>query len=663
MSGEASSASGDSSDASGSSSSPSSPPTTHSKTSVSPVPASVGGKQPPQQQQQQQPKKASNGVDVMELLESAGRSYLGGQCFSDDADSHDETSHHSPPERAATAPQQQKVGMAFKIGGSSETSLSHPSPVSSGGGGGGGVGSGNSRTPSGRVSLPAQIPLQALGGVAQNSVATPPQQLQGGVAQSSPQKAAMLVSQSSSHSDSSQLKIQTRSPVFSKAGANLSPQGPSTSPRGGGRHRGGFQHAASFDQARAGSQWAGSGGATGGVETGHGSRSNSLFRLGTSPYSTTTPPSRHFYSAQVPSRAYSAAAVTSSHADSSIVKKLFDSKSEPANMSATTSSFSLQTLFSQAAAASAPTTPPTSGIQLSSSMGSLQGLPSQHRHPPHHQHPPPLHSALSVDEIEKRLTAEAPPSSNGAGTQVIARSSTSPVKSVGKGSFASSSGHTVLLQPSAFATPPAPPVQQTQATLISVEPPSPLPAVAEVGPRPQMFPPIPPLMHSAGMTAPPLAEKPGATAEKNRSPASPGQSRRSSPPKGGGVATGKKETEPGGGGITIATTTRELHTPPAATAITTTTTTPIVKGTSVAGEFPIPGRSFTVPSTLMSPQQFSSSSSSSSSHPPPRDESKSRLKGTPDIGLTREQMQEALLYLIQVSDFSRFQVPTFQLST
>lgn len=50
-------------------------------------------------------------------------------------------------------------------------------------------------------------------------------------------------------------------------------------------------------------------------------------------------------------------------------------------------------------------------------------------------------------------------------------------------------------------------------------------------------------------------------------------------------------------------------------------------------------------SALMSPQQFSQS----------RDESKvgvastGKAKRTTDIGLTKEQMQEALLYMVQVS--------------
>ena len=100
------------------------------------------------------------------------------------------------------------------------------------------------------------------------------------------------------------------------------------------------------------------------------------------------------------------------------------------------------------------------------------------------------------------------------------------------------------------------------------------------------------------------------------------------------TATGRKEAEP--------STTHELSTPPSTT--TTTVSAATVKSTGI-GEIVIPGRSATMPGTLMSPQQFSSSAS----NPPPRDEGKPRAKAAGSIGLTKEQMQEALVYLIQVS--------------
>lgn len=73
-----------------------------------------------------------------------------------------------------------------------------------------------------------------------------------------------------------------------------------------------------------------------------------------------------------------------------------------------------------------------------------------------------------------------------------------------------------FFQPSAFATP-------SVGTTISVEPPSPVVMESAASAKMQVFPSIPPLMHSAGMTAPPLNPQP-ATALNPQPGVAPGGS-------------------------------------------------------------------------------------------------------------------------------------------
>lgn len=308
----------------------------------------------------------------MEMLETAGRSYLGGQSFSDDVDSHDET-RPSPP----------KGGVAPCTSYAVSSSSSSASLVQNHADGGT-----SNKNPISRKeqlhhvrSTPNMSSTKGATAILTPTPSSPkaiPMAQQGGVSSEryqSPQKSGSGGPYSRGHQ-----KQEFRSPNLKQQPQqhHASTTAPGSSPRtrGGGV----MQHAASFDHSRT-SQ----GLVRVPVQSYYGgSRSNSLFD--TSPYSTSVG-TRQFHSAQVPSRFHpvpAADVIT----DNSIVRKLF--KSQPERSSSTT--VSLQTLFSQAASIPNPMT-------LSSSTQSMLT-----------QHSKPLVSALSLDEIERQLTEEAPPS-------------------------------------------------------------------------------------------------------------------------------------------------------------------------------------------------------------------------------------------------------------
>lgn len=440
--------SGGSSDSSGSPPSSSSTPPAEGKKSVSPAPLERQRKP----QKKQRKVDMNHSVDVLEMLETAGRSYLGGQCFSDDTDSHDET-HPSPP-KGGVAPRTTTSdsahghnGMQHKVPPRSKIEHVHSSPNLSSA----------AQGLSPRATSPREIPHGQVG------VSRP--------SHPSPQKPVLNAQNQQQKKLSSPNLRQNHAPTTT---------GPGSSPLIG---RGLMQHSVSFDQVRSSHT------VTPPMHYGgHGGRSNSMF--GGSPYAAyyAAATGRAYHSAYLPSRSHSAAAGVPE--DNSIVRKLF--QMPPSEVPTTTGSVStgnvstgsvsLQTLFSQAA------TPISGGPRLSSSTGSPQGLPRQH----HRQAPPPTALALSLDEIEKKLTEEAPsPSPKGLAKDTAPEMA--PTTS-------SNGGNTVLMQPSAFVMPP-PPVASTTTT-IAVEPPTPL------SEEPQVFPSVPPLMHSAGMTAPPLNSQP-----------------------------------------------------------------------------------------------------------------------------------------------------------
>jgi hypothetical protein len=382
----------------------------------------------------------SNSVDVMEKLEAAGRGYLGGQCFSDDTDSHDE-GHPSPPQGgvATTKPSSSHNGHGIP---SSQGEQVHSSPnlVATKEGRNGF----SHQTATSPRSIPHQgVPFQPHGPA---------------TSQSQPWKKTGSTNLQQPHGTP---KGQSVSPVI-------------------GHQRATLHHSASFDQAR---NYRMTHREPTGVYGG-GGRSNSMFGGNLYPYAGTpvAAPGRMYHSAYLPSRSHSAAAGGGGPSDDSIVRRLFSEV--PASSTAVSSavgSVSLQTLFSQAQ--------PTAGLHLSYSTGSLRGLPHQHHHAP-----PPLVPARSLDEIEKQMTEEAR-SPNGLGPTDSGLKMAALVKSSGGES-------TVLLQPSAFIIPPPPSSTSLSAT---ETPKSQAVSITE----PQVFPAIPPLVPSAGMTAPPLTTQPG----------------------------------------------------------------------------------------------------------------------------------------------------------
>lgn len=602
--------------------------------------SSSSASSPPDVHQDQGAGRGHNADTVMESLETAGRSYLGGQCFSDDADSHDETNSSSSP-LPLPPPPANKGGVA-----SSKTT---PNTSQSNNGNPNGV----------RATSPREIPHNQ--GVASSYPYPLPQQQQ--------------QQQQSPHTPLSQYqhrKVSSPSVWYGHAHPNVAGAGPGPGQQQQQHHppphphqhhhhhhHGVLQHSASFDQFRM-------------VPPGsappqqphqhHSHRSHSLI---TSPYSShPPPPHQHYYSAYLPSRAHSAAAGST---DNSIVRKLFEPQASEPPVSSSVS-VSLKTLFSQASTSSS-----AGRLQLSSSSSSStttttptpgKQLPRQQPHPR-----PLLVSALSLDEIEKQLTEEAPaPGSAKVGglpkgvhdrsaaatttsSSSNARSSSSD-SSVGKVAAiaGSASQHTVLMQPSAFAV-QAPPVPKTLPTMsatpatasgvINVQPPTPLsdgPATSSQQ-RQQVFPPIPPIMLSAGMTAPPLNRN---HPQQQQSPAkgSPSKQKKvvqhSTAVKAAVAASAASSNL-----ITRGVADPTSHTPKGRA--------PIQNGSPDLDHTLIPGRSFTEPvgTTLMSPQQFSQSTEQGGGggggkQIPPTTNSKET-----DIGLTKTQMQEALIYMIQ----------------
>ena len=438
--------------------------------------ASTGPKGPKDEHRssQQQPSKGTgasrhskaNSSDVMEKLEAAGRGYLGGQSFSDDTDSHDEALPASPP-KGGVATRTTAVPTSARNGVTSHSNTLQMKHVHS-------------------------VPDMARGG---NQRATSPKEIphRGGQSQPgyqlSPQKVA-------AHDSSSTQQQQQKEQQRKKAGSPSNPQhahhgGQSSSP---GAHRAPMHHSASFDHARNYAM------TPEGAATHYGGgRSNSMF--GGSPYGyTSTPaasaPGRGYHSAYLPSRVHSTAPA-GGPADESIVRKLFSEVPPATSASSATVGVSLQTLFSQAQVAT-----PISGSHLSYSTGSLQGLPQQRHHAP-----APLVSALSLDEIEKKLTEEAPsPSPKGtadSGLTMVAPTTSSSVEG------------TVLLQPSAFVIPPP---TSSSAVVTTAQLPIPSTTASSVVPAPQVFPAIPPLMPSAGMTAPPMKTQSSTLATVSSSP-------------------------------------------------------------------------------------------------------------------------------------------------
>lgn len=200
-----------------------------------------------------------------------------------------------------------------------------------------------------------------------------------------------------------------------------------------------------------------------------GVRSNSMFAYAYTSTPVASAPGRGYHHSTTPA---------AGSADDSIVRKLLFSEAPPSTpVSSSAVSVSLQTLFSQAQTAT-----PTSGSYLSCSVGSLHGLPQQRHHVP-----PPLVSAPSLDEIEKKLTEEVPsPSPKSTADKMVAPTT-------------SGSGEpTILLQPSAFVIPP-PASSAVAATALL-----PTTHTTTSSAMLQVFPAIPPLMPSAGMTAPPM---------------------------------------------------------------------------------------------------------------------------------------------------------------
>lgn len=124
-------------------------------------------------------------------------------------------------------------------------------------------------------------------------------------------------------------------------------------------------------------------------------------------------------------------------------------------------------------------------------------------------------TAISLDEVEKQMTAEvASPDSNIPFSLLNSTTTTTnSIAPLSQSTPSEQAQRNVLSQPSIFNPGP---VSQTQSLSISVKPPTPITvhnfsqATANVllTPRPehlsQSFPPIPPLMHSAGMKAAPI---------------------------------------------------------------------------------------------------------------------------------------------------------------
>ena len=383
--------------------------------------------------------------DALEVSEIAGQSYLGGQCFSDDTDSHDETRTHSPPGE----------GMASTTNSLFLVSMSPPDESSQ-------IPTSRKQNQQHLTSSSFGLSLNSRGFQEFSPRATSPKQIpttqQRGVSSDDHHHTLSHGHQAISSSQSH----MKRSPKFRQKQDHYASSPPNSVPRS--RH-GQMQHAASFDQIKFKQGLREVGAYTE-------SRSNSLFEG--SPYMT-TPTNQHYYSAQIPSRTQSAAANMSM--DNSIVRKLFESDTEPT----TSRSLSIETLFSQTAEANLVRTHQTSS-------GNLYGKLNKH---PQGLLPP----AFSLDEVEKQMKEEASGIEDSKPTSGQISNSRDNGKQT---SQVPSSNKTVLLQPSAFAT-----VSPSISTTISVEPPSPvvcLPAASKA----QVFPSIPPLMHSAGMTAPPL---------------------------------------------------------------------------------------------------------------------------------------------------------------
>ncbi len=409
----------------------------------------------PASREQPVPLRSKSSNDVMDMLEIAGQNYLGGQCFSDDTDSHDEMSR-SPTMR----------GERGVVIGSSQTSECV---------------SNSSHTPTSwkRKEHQQQHRPSSSSSSSHNLLLeykpSADEQIQ------QPGSFSSIVPR-----DSSRSPLGAHRAHFPSGGGG----GGGSSNSGGGSGGGGttptllprskpMQRAVSFEHSRS----VVSGRSVDAERSRHsGPRSNSLFE--TSPRTTTTTTQRQFYSAQFPSRAYSASANVSSSDNNTIVRKLFDTHAET-NNEAKQFSVSLQTLFSQAGGGggggeTSCSTSSHHGHAVSSSLSYASSVPTLNKQ----SHHPAMISALSLDEIEKQMTEEVPGSQD-----------SRPLTS--SGGVAPSDSKAVLLQPSAFSNITSAP------SVISVDPPTP---TAESASQAQVYPAIPPLMHSAGMTAPPLSQ-------------------------------------------------------------------------------------------------------------------------------------------------------------
>ena len=395
-----------------------------------------------------------------ELLEVAGRNYLGGQSFSDDTDSHDEA--HSPPAAnlatshtiATTASAATSAGTPGLVSG---RDTSHIQALSS---------------KAQSTNTPSRTTIHKGDFKHTSPRSTSPREIPNGHHQGS---SHIRAPQTGSHSPSKQKQSSKHHQKDNDSLSTTSRGNDSSSSVSPRSKRRGMHHTVSLDRSRS---------SQGLVEMYPGSRSNSLFE--TSPRFNTTSSSHqqhHFHSAQIPSRAFSATTDTSLNAP--IIRKLFDSHTE-SSMGQEAVSSSLQNLFSRATAVN-------TSANFSSSTGNLYGMTNQHPKPSH------LMSALSLDEIEKQMTEEAPSSDNVKRIFTVGFDD-SAKKSLSSSLQVSSESSTILLQPSAFTA--------VSTTVLSLEPPREPPSVVveaqSVG-KSQSFPSIPPLMPSAGMTAPPLS--------------------------------------------------------------------------------------------------------------------------------------------------------------
>lgn len=457
--------------------------------------------------------------EEMDLQEVASRGNLWDQCFSDDMEGSPERAEISPT--SCSGPRDilpkftDRSTCVFSNSYNQTPDVRSPSGFHSGTGTtmSNGTTTGQLEEATPRASSPKDIP-SSRGGSSHSNHCLPPQ---------------LGLHQVEPHSHGSQKK-RTRSPKTHQKHGRVkggTPGGSSSSPR----KRSPVQHATSLSQMGSDE----GGGAVGGcglvevkMETNGSRRSNSLYE--TSPYLATMRKQMSHGGGDDKS------GITD--VDNVIVRKLFPVPPQPfltppSSSSPSTSAMSpaVQTLFSRI---------PAENSSLSMNLSSSVGLP---RGPVLSKHSDRSRfvSAVSLDEIEKQMTAETHDLRSSSYSKPLFQPSFSaglkeaePIVSP-RVTSPSAGDKMVLLQPSAF-TVPSPSVSfslssSPTAASSSGRPlllPSVASSIASITTKPPsravvrdtelanssslskstMFPPIPPLIHSAGMTAPPLTTKP-----------------------------------------------------------------------------------------------------------------------------------------------------------